>query len=153
MSSRHEVIDAVAEVMEMTGLSAWTLADLCTEIKQRWGVGYHTSHMSKLMRKLGLSRQKARPSHPKADPAAREAWSKGGSKPNWTALPRRIQVAAGRCGLKTKPGSANMAGPAIAGSSAASDRRAYVTSATPGRICSLPCSHTPAPRSPWCCRS
>ena len=80
--------------VEKTGLSAWTLADLCTEIKQRWGVGYHTSHMSKLMRKLGLSRQKARPSHPKADPAARQAWSKGGFRTSWTASRRRIQAAA-----------------------------------------------------------
>jgi transposase len=32
--------------------------------------------MGKLMRRLGLSRQKARPSHPKADPAAREAFAK-----------------------------------------------------------------------------
>ena len=63
--------------VEKTGLSAWTLAELC-----------------KLMRKLGLSRQKARPSHPKADPAAREAWSKGGCKTNSTASQRRIQAAA-----------------------------------------------------------
>ena len=34
--------------------------------------------MSKLGRALGLSRQKARPSHPKADPAAGEAFAKGG---------------------------------------------------------------------------
>ncbi len=50
--------------------------------------------MSKLMRKLGLSRQKARPSHPKADPAAREAWSKGGCKTNSTASRKPIQAAA-----------------------------------------------------------
>jgi transposase len=31
--------------------------------------------MGKLMRRLGLSRQKARPSHPKADAAAREAFA------------------------------------------------------------------------------
>jgi transposase len=55
--------------VEQTGLSAWTLAELCAEVKRRWGVGYRVAHMSKLMRKLSLSRQKARPSHPKADPA------------------------------------------------------------------------------------
>ncbi len=63
-----------------TGLSAWTLAELCGEVKRCWGVGCHAAHMSKLMRKLGPSRQKAQPSHPKADPAAREAWSKRGCK-------------------------------------------------------------------------
>lgn len=64
--------------VEATGLSAWTLGELCREVETRWGVRYHESHMSKLVRKLGLSRQKARPSHPKADPIAREAFAKGG---------------------------------------------------------------------------
>ena len=40
--------------------------------------------MSKVVRALGLSRQKARPSHPKADPAAREAFAKGGCNARWT---------------------------------------------------------------------
>jgi transposase len=76
--------------VESTGLSAWTLGELCREVEARWGVAYHEGHMSKLMRKLGLSRQKARPSHPKADPAAREAFAKGGFKTNWTASPRNV---------------------------------------------------------------
>ena len=75
--------------VEATGLSAWTLADLCDEVQARWGVRYHEGHMSKLVRALGLSRQKARPqkarpSHPKADPAARDVWAKRGGKANWT---------------------------------------------------------------------
>lgn len=80
--------------VEKTGLSAWTLADLCREVKQRWNVSYHEAHMSRLMRKLGLSRQKARPSHPKADPVARDAWSKRGCRTNWTASRKPIQAAA-----------------------------------------------------------
>ena len=56
--------------VETTGVSAWTLAGLCREVETRWGVRYHEGHMSKLVRALGLSRQKARPSHPKANPAA-----------------------------------------------------------------------------------
>jgi transposase len=67
--------------VEATGLSAWTLAELCREVEERWGVSYHLGHMSKLLRRLGLSRQKARPSHPKADAAAREAFAKGGCRP------------------------------------------------------------------------
>ena len=66
--------------VKATGLSAWTLAELCREVEARWSVRYHEAHMSKVVRSLGLSRRKARPSHPKADPAAREAWSKGGFK-------------------------------------------------------------------------
>lgn len=67
--------------VEATGLSAWTLPELCREVEKRWGVAYHASHMGKLLRRLGLSWQKARPSHPKADPAAREAFAKGGCRP------------------------------------------------------------------------
>jgi len=67
--------------VEATGLSAWTLSELCREVEERWGVSYHPSHVGKLMHQLGLSRQKARPSHPKADAAAREAFAKGGCRP------------------------------------------------------------------------
>src|SRR3712207_4581902 len=67
--------------VEATGLSAWTLSELCREVEERWGVSYHPSHVGKLMHQFGLSRQKARPSHPKADAAAREAFAKGGCRP------------------------------------------------------------------------
>ncbi len=42
---------------EATGLSAWTLAELCREVEERWGVRYHEAHMSKVVRALGLSRR------------------------------------------------------------------------------------------------
>ena len=71
--------------VEATGVSAWTPAALCREVETRWGVRCHEGHMSKLVRAPGLPRQKARPSHPKANPAAREASAKGGFKANWTA--------------------------------------------------------------------
>ena len=67
--------------VEATGLSAWTLPELCREVEERWGVAYHPGHMGRLMRRLGLSRQEARPSHPKADAAAREAFARGGCRP------------------------------------------------------------------------
>ena len=76
--------------MEATGLSAWTLPELCREVEGRWGVAYHPSHMGKPMRRLGLSRRKARPSHPKADAAAREAFARGGCGPLSTTRGRRI---------------------------------------------------------------
>ena len=71
--------------VEATGVSAWTLAELCREVEVGWGVRYHEGRMSKLVSALGLSRQKARPSHPKANPAAREAFAKGGFTANSTA--------------------------------------------------------------------
>jgi transposase len=76
--------------VEATGLSAWTLPELCREVEARWGVAYHPSHMGKLMHRLGLSWQKARPSHPKADAAAREAFARGGCRPLSTARAPRI---------------------------------------------------------------
>lgn len=76
--------------METTGLSAWTLAELCREVEARWGVSYHPSHMGKPMHRLGLSRQKARPSHPEADAAAREAFARGGCRPLSTMRAPRI---------------------------------------------------------------
>ena len=75
--------------VEATGLSAWTLSELCREVEQRWGVSYHPSHLGKLMHQLDMSWQKARPSHPKADAAAREAFAKGGCRPLWTTRGRR----------------------------------------------------------------
>jgi transposase len=59
--------------LEATYLSAWTLGELCREEQERWGVRHHDGHIIKLVRSLGLSRQKARPSHPKADAASRPA--------------------------------------------------------------------------------
>ena len=80
--------------VERTGLSAWTLPDLCREVEARWGVVYDPSWMGKLLHRLGLSRQKARPAHPKADPAAREAFAKGGSRPPSPPRARRIRTSA-----------------------------------------------------------
>ena len=80
--------------VEATGLSAWTLGELCREVEERWGVRCHEGPMSKLVRALGLSRQKARPSHPKADAAAREAFAKGGCNARWTGPRQRIPASA-----------------------------------------------------------
>src|SRR3954463_12036439 len=63
--------------VEATGLSAWTLPELCQEVEKRWGVSYHPSHMGKLMHRLGLSRPKARAPHPKGGGGGRGGLSKG----------------------------------------------------------------------------
>ncbi len=80
--------------VEATGLSAWTLPELCREVEERWGVSYHPGHMGKLMHRLGLSWQKARPSHPKADPVEREAFAKGGCGPASTRRGRSMSASA-----------------------------------------------------------
>ena len=80
--------------VEGTGLSAWTLPDLCREVERRWGVRYHPGHMSKLVRGLGLSRQKARPAHPKVDLEAQAAFAKGGFRRRWRPSARRTRAGA-----------------------------------------------------------
>ncbi len=64
--------------VEATGLSAWTLADLCAEIKQRWAKTLHPASLSRVVRRPGFSRQKARQVHPQSDKEAQEAFQKGG---------------------------------------------------------------------------
>jgi transposase len=80
--------------VESTGLSAWTLPDLCREVERRWGVRYHPGHMSKLVRGLGLSRQKARPAHPKVDLEAQAAFAKRGSARRWKPCAPRTRASA-----------------------------------------------------------
>jgi transposase len=80
--------------VESAGLSAWTLPELCREVERRWGVRYHPGHMSKLVRGLGLSRQKARPAHPKVDLEAQAAFAKGGSATRWGPSARRTRASA-----------------------------------------------------------
>jgi transposase len=56
------------------GLSAYTLDDLCALVKKRFGVDYGPTGISNVIKRLGFSRQKARPHHPKKDAAAQAAF-------------------------------------------------------------------------------
>lgn len=60
------------------GLSAWTLPELCRAIETRFNKSFHPAALSRVVRRLGFSRQKARQRHPRSDPAAQEAFKKGG---------------------------------------------------------------------------
>ncbi len=66
---------------ERDGVSAWRILDLCRIAEERFGVAYREGGMRRLVKSLGLSWQKIRPSHPQADPAARERFKKGASPP------------------------------------------------------------------------
>ena len=59
--------------------SSWTLPDLCRFIEARFDKTMCPQSMSRVVRRLGLSRQKARPVHPQRDAKAAEAFAKGGS--------------------------------------------------------------------------
>ncbi len=61
---------------EADGISAYTLEDLVRITQARFGKPFHPASMSRVVRRLGFSRQKARPSHPKKGPAEAEAFKK-----------------------------------------------------------------------------
>ena len=60
------------------GVSAWTRADLCGWLEARFGKPFHPSSLSRVLKRLDLSRQKTRPVHPEADPKAQERFAKRG---------------------------------------------------------------------------
>ena len=62
---------------ERDGVSAWRLVDLCEYVERTYGVSYSEWGLSRLLKRLNLSRQKTRPSHPKGNPAAQAAFKKG----------------------------------------------------------------------------
>jgi transposase len=63
---------------ERDGVCAWTRADLCSWLEERFGKVFHPSSLSRVLRRLAMSRQKARPIHPEADPKAQERFRKRG---------------------------------------------------------------------------
>ena len=61
---------------ETDGISAYTLEDLVRIVEERFGLPFHPASMSRAVRRLDFSRQKARPSHPEKDLAAQAAFKK-----------------------------------------------------------------------------
>jgi transposase len=62
------------------GRTDWTLPALCRWIEDRFGKRLHPASLSRIVRRLDLSRQKTRPRHPEADERAKAAFVKGGSR-------------------------------------------------------------------------
>ena len=60
------------------GVSTWTRADLGGWLEARFGKRFHPASLSRVLKRLDLSRQKARPIHPEVDVAAQERLRKGG---------------------------------------------------------------------------
>jgi transposase len=58
---------------EASGLSAYTLEDLAGICEQRFGKRMNPWALGRLLKRLGFSRQKWRPSHPQKDLAAQAA--------------------------------------------------------------------------------
>ena len=64
---------------EVDGVCAWTRADLCRWMEAAFAKSYHPSSMTRVLRRMGFTRQKARPANPKRDPQAQERFKKRGS--------------------------------------------------------------------------
>lgn len=64
---------------ERDGVATWTRADLCCWLEQRFGKQFHPSSLSRVLKRLDLSRQKTRPRHPDTDLKAQERFAKRGS--------------------------------------------------------------------------
>jgi len=58
------------------GCVDWTLPALCHWIEGRFGKRLHPASLSRIVRRLDLSRQKTRPLHPEADERAKAAFAK-----------------------------------------------------------------------------
>ena len=63
---------------KIDGVSTWTLADLTAFIEERFGKTITPQSLSRILRREGFSRQKARPVHPKASAKARAEFEKRG---------------------------------------------------------------------------
>ena len=86
MLTLQEQAELLAIVMagpdpEKDGFCAYTRDDLVAIAKKKFGKSMHATSMGRLLRKLDLSRQKARPSPPKKDPAAAAAFKKSPANP------------------------------------------------------------------------
>ena len=64
---------------ERDGVCAWTRADLCRWLEAEFAKTYHPSSMTRVLRRLGFSRQKVRPAHPQRDAEAQQRFKKRGS--------------------------------------------------------------------------
>lgn len=63
---------------ERDGVCAWTRADLCRWMAAHFGKSYHPASLTRVLRRLGFSRQKARPVHPQRDVKAQQRFQKRG---------------------------------------------------------------------------
>jgi transposase len=61
---------------EKDGFCAFTRDDLVAIAKKKFGKSMHPASMGRMLRRMDLSRQKARPTHPMKDPAAAAVFKK-----------------------------------------------------------------------------
>jgi transposase len=72
----------------------WTLPMLCRWLEARFAKRLHPASLSRVVRRLDLSRQKTRPQHPLADAKVQAAFAKGGFRVPSRPRLRRIPASA-----------------------------------------------------------
>jgi len=123
---------------EASGISTFTREDLVRICKERFGKGLHVSSMGRILHELGLSRQKARPSHPQKDPAAQAAFKKTSVSASFS---------------RTRRASARREGRATSGGGAVSARQGCATSALRSPTSSRRSNPALTTASPSLCRT
>jgi transposase len=90
---RARLPDLLAEGAEAAGFvgDVWTTKRVATVIKRAFGVGYHPAHVSRLLRREGLSLQKPIRRASQRDEAAITAW-RAETWPALQAKPRRTSA-------------------------------------------------------------
>jgi transposase len=63
---------------QVDGVCAFTRPDLCRWLEGEFGKTDHPSSLTRVLHRLGFSRQKARPVHPQSDAEAQQRFQKGG---------------------------------------------------------------------------
>ena len=89
---------------EADGVVRWRRIDLKRWIEAQFGVVMHERTVGKQLAALGYRRLSARPQHPKADPAAQQAFKKNSPKRSPRPSPRRRAASLSRSGSRTKQG-------------------------------------------------
>ncbi len=95
---------------ERDGLSAWRIRDLCDLAAARFGRRYSETGMLRLVKSLGLSRQKPRPAHPGARRREQERFKKACPSTSPRQRPPTRRPSGSSCGSRTRPGWARRAG-------------------------------------------
>ena len=87
----------------------WRRRDLQRRIGTEFGVAVHERTVGKYLASLGYRRLSVRPRHPKADPAAQEAFKKAFQKRWRQRSPSVPEAGRSRSGSRTRHGSASRA--------------------------------------------
>jgi transposase len=77
--ARKEELDglvAAGPAGQVAGLARWRCVDLVDVVRQRFGVEYHSTSISRILRALDFSHISPRPRHPKQDDEVIEAFKK-----------------------------------------------------------------------------